>query len=100
MTEAESREKFEAWIVQHCAPLVRENDVLPRSQDGRYMQFIVEDNWQAWQAALAAAPLAQQEPPAEWINAVAKAIGLSYATAKETIQTVLECAPDAPETPK
>jgi hypothetical protein len=37
-----------------------------------------------------AAPVA--EPSPAWINAVAKSIGLSYATAEETIKTVLECA--------
>lgn len=41
--------------------------------------------------AQVAAPV--QEPSAEWINAVAKEFCVSYSTAKETIDTVMEAKP-------
>ncbi len=56
----DERAAFEAWVVQHCSPLVAKHEVLRRSKDGMsYAMFSVEENWQAWQARAALSAVAQ-----------------------------------------
>lgn len=100
MTQDPSRAEFEGdWMRRHGVAMnTRTHD------DGRYGDHIVQGQWEAWQAARAAAPAVPQgwvlvpvEPDVQMRTAGAKASDLHAYSPVGVYAAMLAAAPQPPE---